>query len=338
MPVLLSEFTTIRLGGPAARFATARDSAELVELVREADGRGEPVLVLGGGSNLVIGDQGFDGLVVRVASQGMQLSGTTLRVQAGVEWDAVVRESLAAGLAGLEALSGIPGTAGGTPIQNVGAYGALTSNVLSGVTVYDRATGEVEQWDNARCGFGNHRYSVFKRNARYVILDVSYALTASDRSAPVGYAALADRLGVPIGADVPAAEVRAAVLQLRGERGMVLDQDDHDTWSVGSFFLNPVLAEVPARAAESPQYPDPDGTKLPAGWLIQHAGFRPGYGTDWGRGTVALSSRHALAITNRGGATTAEVMKFAAHIREGVERAFDIRLRPECDLVNCELG
>ena len=334
----LAELTTMRLGGPAGEYQIARRSEDLVALIREADAAGKPVLVLGGGSNLVVGDQGFDGLIVQVGTTGLKIHGDEVTVDAGVEWDAVVTTSLDAGLAGLEPLSGIPGSTGGTPVQNVGAYGTVTSELLTRLTVYDRGADAVEQWTPERCGFGSHRQSVFKHTDRYVVLDVTFRLARSTRSRPVRYAGLADRLGVALGASAPTAAVRAAVLALRAERGMLLDAADHDTWSVGSFFINPVLASVPDPARECPQHPDPAGTKLSAAWLIDHAGFPRGYGQDWGRGTVALSSKHTLALTNRGDATTAEVMKFAAHIQEGVEQRFGIRLGPECDLVNCKFG
>ncbi len=335
---MLAELTTMRLGGAASEYEVASATEHLVALIREADAAGTPVLVIGGGSNLVVGDQGFEGLVVQVATSGLKIHGEDVTVDAGVEWDTVVRASLDAGLAGLEPLSGIPGSTGGTPVQNVGAYGGLTSELLRGLTVYDRATGATEQWTPDRCGFGSHRQSVFKHTDRYVVLDVTFRLTHCTRSRPVGYAALAERLGVALGETAPTTEVRDAVLALRRERGMVLDAGDHDTWSVGSFFINPVLTSVPDKARDCPQYPDPAGTKLSAAWLIDHAGFHRGYGHGWGRGTVALSSKHALAVTNRGSATTAEVMEFAAHLRQGVEQRFDIRLGPECDLVNCKIG
>lgn len=328
----------MRLGGPAREFAVATTSDELVSLVRDADESGTPVLLVGGGSNLVVGDQGFDGVVVKVETAGLEVAHDKLRVDAGVEWDRVVLTSLDAGLAGLETLSGVPGSTGATPIQNVGAYGTLTSDLLSELTVYDRETRVTRSWLPQECGFGSHRQSVFKHSDRYVILDVTFALDVSTTSKPIRYSGLADRLGIDVDGLAPVSEVREAVLQLRGERGMVLDSEDHDTWSVGSFFINPVLTQIPDKASESPTYPDPLGTKLPAAWLIQNAGFGRGYGKEWGTGSVALSSKHVLAVTNRGGATTAQVMAFAAHIREGVEKAFDISLGPECDLVNCRFG
>lgn len=328
----------MRLGGPAGEYQVARTSDQLVALIREADAASKPVLVMGGGSNLVVGDQGFDGLVVHVATSRLTVHREHVTVDAGVAWDTVVVASLDAGLAGLEPLSGIPGSTGGTPVQNVGAYGALTSDLLRHLTVYDRATGAIEQWAPEKCGFGSHRQSVFKHTDRYVVLDVTFHLTRSSRSGPIHYAGLAERLAVAPGTTAPTREVRDAVLALRRERGMILDAGDHDTWSVGSFFINPVLASVPDKARDCPQYPDPAGIKLSAAWLIDHAGFPRGYGRDRNRGAVALSSKHALAVTNRGTATTAEVMEFAAHIREGVEQRFDIRLGPECDLVNCKFG
>ncbi|MGH7868531.1 MAG: UDP-N-acetylmuramate dehydrogenase, partial [Candidatus Dormibacteraceae bacterium] len=206
------------------------------------------------------------------------------------------------------------------------------------LTVYDRVTDMIAQWAPDRCLFGSHRQSVFKHTDRYVVLDVTFRLARSTRSRPIRYPSLVERLGIASGTTAPIAEVRETVLALRRERGMILDADDHDTWSVGSFFINPVLTAVPDRARDCPQYPDPAGTKISAAWLIEHAGFSRGYGRDWGRGAVALSSKHALAVTNRGTATTVEVMNFAAHIREGVKRRFDVRLGPECELVNCKFG
>jgi UDP-N-acetylmuramate dehydrogenase len=335
--VSLRELTTMRLGGPTRDFAEAADTDELVELVRRADQQGTPVLLVGGGSNLVVSDAGWDGLTVKVASSGFRIDGTDVQADAGVDWDALVQATLAAGLAGFEPLSGIPGTVGGTPVQNVGAFGTLTSQLLSSVTVYDRHTGELAEWPVERCGFGSHRQSAFKHTDRYLVLRVSYQLHRSDQSGPMHYPDIVARLGIEPGGTASAQDVRQAVLQARAARGSVLDPADHDTWSVGSFFINPVLTTVPAQAAESPTYPDPSGSKLPAGWLIQRAGFAPGYGSEWGRGSVTLSSKHALAVTNRGDASTAEVMAFAAHIRAGVEDRFGIRLGPECHLVNCSL-
>ncbi|GIH20134.1 UDP-N-acetylenolpyruvoylglucosamine reductase [Rugosimonospora africana] len=325
----------MRVGGPIGRLQIPETTAHAVELLREHADGGDSLLVMGGGSNLVVADSGWPGTVIKMATSQLAIDGDRVTADAGVEWDHVVRTTIAEGLSGIEALSGVPGSVGGTPVQNVGAYGALTSDVLESLHVYDRETGSVERWLPERCGFGPHRTSVFKRNPRWVVLDVTLRLRRADRSNPITYADLAHALGIEAGQTAAPADVREAVLSLRRKRGMVLDPDDHDTWSVGSFFLNPVLAEVPEAASECPQHVVSEGIKLSAAWLIHRSGFAPGYGGDWGNGNVTLSSRHTLAITNRGGATTDDVMKFAAHIRGGVEDRFGVRLSPECDLINC---
>ncbi|GHJ15211.1 UDP-N-acetylmuramate dehydrogenase [Micromonospora sp. AKA38] len=335
MTTTFADLTTMRVGGPIGRLYVPETTPDLLDLLRRATAAGDPLLVMGGGSNLVVGDVGWDGTVVRLATSEFRVDGELVTAAAGVEWDRLVAATVDAGLAGLEALSGIPGLVGGTPVQNVGAFGTVTSDVLDSLSVYDRQTGGLERWTPERCGFGSHRQSVFKHSDRWVVVEVTYRLRRSDQSRPIEYVDLAKRLGIDVGGTAAPADVREAVLALRRSRAMVLDPADHDTWSVGSFFINPVLAEVPEQARECPRYPDVKGTKLPAAWLIERAGFPRGYGHDWGNGTVALSSRHALAVTNRGGATTSEVMKFAAHIRAGVEARFGIRLGPECDLVNC---
>jgi UDP-N-acetylmuramate dehydrogenase len=330
-----AELTTMRVGGPVGQLSVATSTAQAVEMARGSDGAGVPLLVIGGGSNLVVGDLGWDGTVIKMASDRFTIDGELLTADAGAEWDRIVSASVAEGLAGLESLSGIPGSIGGAPVQNVGAYGALLSDVLDSLTVYDRHTGAVERWLPERCGFGSHRQSVFKHSDRWIVLDLTLRLRRSGQSAPVTFPHIAERLGIEVGGTAPPADVREAVIAQRRSRKMILDPDDHDTWSVGSFFINPVLTEVPARAKECPSLPDPKGTKLQCAWMIHKAGFEPGYGGEWGNGTVALSSRHTLAVTNRGGATTGDVMKFAAHIRDGVAALFDVRLNPECDLINC---
>jgi UDP-N-acetylmuramate dehydrogenase len=332
-----AELTTMHVGGPTRDFIEATTTEQIIEVVRTADAHENPLLVLAGGSNLVVGDGGWDGLALKLASTGLDISGTTVSADAGVDWDELVVASLAAGLAGIEPLSGIPGSVGATPIQNVGAFGTATSDVLRSVTVYDRASSAVEEWPPERCGFGSHRQSTFKYTSRYVVLRVTYDLRRSSQSVPLHFSELAQRLGIEPGGTADTNDVRQAVLQRRRERGSIYDVDDHDTWGVGSFFLNAVVPVVPPEATTSPTYPDPLGTKLPAGWLIHQAGFAPGYGREWGRGSVTLSSKHALAVSNRGDATTSEVMTFAAHIRAGVESKFRIRLQPECRLVNCSL-
>ncbi|MFY1616518.1 UDP-N-acetylmuramate dehydrogenase [Micromonospora sp. WMMD736] len=335
MTTTFADLTTMRVGGPIGRLYVPTTIPEAVDLLQRVAATADPLLVMGGGSNLVVGDVGWDGTVIKMATSEFDIDGELLTAAAGVEWDRVVAAAVDAGLAGLEALSGIPGLVGGTPVQNVGAFGTVTSDVLHSLSVYDRQTGQVERWTPDRCGFGSHRQSVFKHSDRWVVLEVTYRLRRGGQSGPIEYAELASRLGIAPGGTAAPSDVREAVLALRRGRAMVLDPDDHDTWSVGSFFINPVLPEVPDSARGCPRYPDVKGVKLTAAWLIERAGFPRGYGTEWGDGTVALSSRHTLAVTNRGGATTSEIMKFAAHIRAGVEARFGIRLNPECDLVNC---
>ena len=327
--------TTMRVGGPIGRFEVAASTEQADDLLREADRAGAKLLVIGGGSNLVVGDAGWDGTVIKMASAGLDIDGDRVTADAGLDWDQLERTVVGEGLAGVEALSGIPGTVGGTPVQNAGAYVTETSDVLAAGTVLDRTTGAVERWGRERCGFGSHRQSVFKHSDRWVVLDVTFRLEQSKQSIPVTAKDVYERLGIQSGGTAALADVRDAVIEQRRSRKKVLDADDHATWSVGSFFINPVLDEVPAAAAECPSKPDAAGTKLHAAWLIQHTGFTPGNGTEFGNGTVSLSSKHTLAVTNRGGATTADVMAFAAHIRDGVAERYEIRLNPECDLINC---
>lgn len=334
----LAELTTLRLGGPAGRIEVASSSDELVALVAAADAAGEPVLLVGGGSNLVVGDAGWPGVVIRVASDTItrqDLDGEQLiTVAAGVSWDELVAQTLADGLAGLETMSGIPGLTGATPVQNVGAYGSEVSDFLTGLRVYDRQSRTVQCWSPEQCQFG-FRSSAFKHTERFVVLDVTFRLARSAWSRPIRYLELAQRLGVEPGAGAPLDEVRATVLQLRRSKAMVLDEADHDSWSVGSFFVNPLLDEVPAAAEGCPRWQTDGRTKLSAAWLIERAGFPRGWGLDRGRGTVSVSTKHTLALTNRGGATTAELLALAAEIRAGVQSRFGIRLGPEAHLRNC---
>ncbi|ULP45905.1 UDP-N-acetylmuramate dehydrogenase [Mycolicibacter virginiensis] len=330
-----STLATIATGGRIARYLAITSTDVLIDAVRDADAAGQPMLILGGGSNLVVADDGFAGTVIHVRTRGVDVDGDLVTVEAGEEWDEFVAAMLAAGRGGLVPLSGIPGTVGATPIQNVGAYGATTAQFLTAVTVYDRDERRVRTIVAADCAFGN-RTSIFKRNSRFVVLQVTFRLPATD-TVTVAYEGLAQQLDVAVDTVVPAATVREAVLDLRRSKGMVIDPTDPDTRSVGSFFVNPVLPEVPAAAAGVPAYPDAAGVKLSAAWLIEQAGFARGYGADFGSGRVRLSGKHTLAITNRADATTAEVMAFASHIRDGVWERFGVELRPECDFVGCAL-
>ena len=337
MSDLLADFTTLRLGGPAERVVAASTTDELVDIVRTADRAGEPVLIIGGGSNLVVGDDGWDGVVVLVRTSDVLSAGAaTVQVtaDAGVPWDDLVAMTVERGWSGLAAMSGIPGLTGATPVQNVGAYGSEVSDVITGLRVLDRRSGAVEDWDPERCGFG-FRTSAFKHTDRYVVLSVTFQLHHSPDAPPVRYVELARRLGVEPGGSAPSQRVREVVRELRRSKGMVLDAADHDTWSVGSFFVNPFVAPelVPPGC---PNWEVDGQLKLSAAWLIENAGFVKGFGLDRGLGRVALSTKHTLALTNRGGATTAELLELAAVIRDGVERRFGIRLRPEAHLVGVD--
>ncbi|MEU9129212.1 UDP-N-acetylmuramate dehydrogenase [Kitasatospora sp. NPDC048540] len=338
----LAPLTTLRLGGPARRLVTARTDDEVVEAVRAADAAGEPLLVLGGGSNLVIGDAGFDGTVLRIATTGFDLRGTRLELAAGEVWADAVTRSVDRGLAGIEFLAGIPGSAGATPVQNVGAYGQEVSGVITEVLAYDRTAGERVTLTNAECGF-SYRHSRFKADPdRYVVLRVTFALEdAAGQSSPVKYAEVARTLGVEADRRVDLRLAHDTVLKLRAGKGMVLDEADHDTWSAGSFFTNPVLdpeqyAAFTARLGDrtAPAYPAPDGrTKTSAAWLIDHAGFRKGHGT----GPATLSTKHTLALTNRGGATTEDLLALAREVRDGVHAAFGVELVNEPVMVGVRL-
>ncbi|MFI9649837.1 UDP-N-acetylmuramate dehydrogenase [Streptomyces sp. NPDC052040] len=332
----LAPLTTFRLGGPATRLITATTDAEVIDAVREADDSGTPLLLIGGGSNLVIGDKGFDGTALRIATEGFSLDGTALELAAGEVWTDAVAHTVEAGLAGIECLAGIPGSAGATPIQNVGAYGQEVSATITEVVAYDRTARETVTLSNAECAF-SYRHSRFKAEPeRYVVLRVRFALEdAQGLSGPVKYAETARALGVAPGERVPLAAARETVLKLRAGKGMVLDPEDHDTWSAGSFFTNPILgdeefAAFRARAkqrlgedTEPPAYPAGDGhTKTSAAWLIDKAGFTKGYGT----GPARISTKHTLALTNRGAATTEDLLALAREVVAGVREAFGVTL------------
>ena len=339
----LSDHTTLHLGGPACSWVTATTEDELTEAVRTADG---PVLILGGGSNLVVCDEGFPGTVVRVATRGITFTNAgdeaEVTVAAGEPWDAVVAAAIDAGLAGLECLSGIPGSAGATPIQNVGAYGAEVAEVVTTVRVFDRLTAVTSVIPNEACHFA-YRTSLLKRIPdRYVVLSVTFRLPVSKLSGPVRYPDLASELGVQTGEQAAAAEVRSAVLNVRRRKGMVLDPADPDTRSAGSFFTNPVIpAEHYARlaaaaAGQVPKYDAGDGqVKVPAAWLIENAGFTRGYAIT--PGGARISTKHTLALVNPGDATTAGLIDLARTIRDGVHAAFGVTLSPEPTLIGVTL-
>jgi UDP-N-acetylmuramate dehydrogenase len=345
MPVLedvpLAPMTSLRVGGNARRFVEAADEEAVARHVLDADARGERVLVLGGGSNLVVADAGFDGLVVRVATRGLQVTREDGRawveVAAGEPWDGLVERCVGERWGGVECLSGIPGLVGATPIQNVGAYGQEVGDTIQRVRVVDRSARRVTTLPVQDCRLA-YRTSAFKGDDRYVVTAVTFAFEVGGESAPLRYAELTRALGRSEGDRAPLEEVRRTVLALRRAKGMVLDPDDPDSVSAGSFFVNPILDGAGIAALEErlgargidraslPRFPGGEGrTKVSAAWLIERAGFPKG----WGDGRVGISRKHALALVNRGGATASELLEVARAIQRGVRDAFGVELAPE---------
>ncbi len=344
--VALAPLTTLRVGPVARRVLTCTSTDQLVDVLRAVS---DPILVLAGGSNVVLADDLADTMpdltVVRVANTAITVEGNVVRAGAGAVFDDVVATSLRHGLGGLECLSGIPGSVGATPVQNVGAYGAEVADTISRVRLLDRHSGEVRWAAPEELQFG-YRTSILRHSDAAVVLEVEFTLDAEGRSAPLRYRELATALGVEPGERSDPMRVRHTVLQLRAGKGMVLDADDHDTWSVGSFFTNPVVSQAEfervqagaqaAGAGPVPNYPAPDGVKLAAGWLVEHAGFAKGYP---GEGAPArLSTKHALALTNRGEANSADVIALARAVQAGVWERFGIVLQPEPILIGCDLS
>ncbi len=336
----LAELTTLRLGGPARDVVEVAAEQALVDAVSAADAAGQPLLVVAGGSNLVLPDAAIERRVVLVRTAGVQVQrqgdNVVVRAAAGEDWDSLVARAVDDGWVGVEALSGIPGSVGATPIQNVGAYGQEVSETLTAVRVWDRSQRQPRTLTAADCGFG-YRTSRFKAEPdRFLVLEVAFTFPRGGLGAPIRYAQLAYRLGVDLGVRVPLAAVRHAVLELRRSKGMVLDAADHDTWSAGSFFTNPMLDPTDAERlpAEAPRWPQPDGrVKTSAAWLIERAGFARGHGA----GATRISSKHTLALTNRGSATTADLLALAREVRDGVSARFGVELVPEPTLVDCTL-
>jgi UDP-N-acetylmuramate dehydrogenase len=352
--VPLAPLTTLRIGPVARRLVTCTSTEQVVSVLRQLDaqahrGSTDTLLVFAGGSNLVIAETMTDLTAVQLANSAITIDGNLVRAEAGAVWDDVVVRSIEHGLGGLECLSGIPGSAGATPVQNVGAYGAEVSDTITRVRLLDRSSGEVRWVPAAELGFG-YRTSALKQAAGLqvpaVVLEVEFALDPSGRSAPLRYGELTATLDATSGERADPRLVREAVLALRARKGMVLDAADHDTWSVGSFFTNPVVApDVYDRLAlkmegeidgPMPHYPAPDGVKLAAGWLVERAGFDKGYPHD-DAAPCRLSTKHALALTNRGGATAEDVVALARTVRDGVRDVFGFTLKPEPVLVGCVL-
>lgn len=363
---LLASHTTARVGGPADAWIVVSTEDQLTRAIAETDAAGTPLLVLSGGSNLLVADAGFPGTVVRITTEGIDVVESTsthvhIRVAAGHQWDSVVAWSVAEGLTGIEALSGIPGSTGATPVQNVGAYGADISQTLHSIRVWDREANTILELTAADLEFG-YRDSIIKRSIvssptnfqdaspRWIVLSVDLRLAKSGQSAPVRYTQLARALNVELGDTAPLEHIRQTVLDLRGSKGMVLNPDDHDTWSTGSFFTNPIVSTEVANTlpADAPRFPHHEAgqhaatVKLSAAWLIDHAGYHKGFGLNNEPGTVhgraSLSTKHTLALTNRGSATTQDLIRVATLVRDGVAEAWGINLVPEPVLVGTQLG
>lgn len=369
-PTTLAELTTLRVGGPVRDYVETTTEAELIDAVRAADADGTPLLVIGGGSNVLASDAGFDGVVVRDARTDVDLSaddrcgGVEFTAAAGTALDDLVRQAIASDWGGFAPLSGIPGTVGAAPVQNVGAYGTEVAELIAGVRAWDRLENR-PVWMPLGDLHLSYRDSALKRSltdpavgggrtwgptGRWVVLSVTFGVRQASLSAPIAYGQLAKTLGVEVGDRVDSRAVRDAVLELRRSKGMVLDAADHDTWSAGSFFTNPVLTTEQAAGLpeDAPRYPVTDHTKAIVGtreapvveglvktsaaWLIDHAGFGKGHavgGVPTDEATAALSTKHVLALTNRGTATAEDLAALRDEVVDGVESAYGVRLVPE---------
>ena len=332
----LSNHTTLRVGGPAANFVRASNESEIIEAITNAGE--QPLLILGSGSNVLISDTGFPGTVIKIENNQLTAdvdacSGATLNIGAGEDWDVFVKTTIDRGWAGLETLSGIPGTVGASPIQNIGAYGHEVSEFIMRVRTFDRQSKAIKTFTNDECQF-TYRNSLFKKQpGRFVILEVQFNLRRGEMSDPITYEELAKELGIAVGQKCEVTKVREAVLRIRARKGMLLDEKDRDTYSAGSFFTNPIVAEnlIPEGA---PKYPQGDGNfKTSAAWLIQNSGIERGQRLNG----AAISSKHVLAITNADGAKAADIAALAIQVRDAVKMKFGIELTPEVNLVGLSL-
>jgi UDP-N-acetylmuramate dehydrogenase len=338
----LSNFTTLRVGGPAQKIVHAHSEEELIQFVKSADEAKEPVLILGGGSNLLISDAGFAGTVIRVENKGNTLeydacSGGMIEVGAGEDWDKFVELTINEGFADLESLSGIPGTVGGAPIQNIGAYGHEAAETIARVRVYDRTAKEIKTFTTAECNFG-YRESIFKSEKdRYVILNVTFQLRKGEQSLPITYVELAKHLGLNVGDRAPVKQVRQAVLELRASKGMLLDSSSNQIMSAGSFFINPIISKADADKlpTDAPRWPQSDGRiKTSAAWLMEHAGVLKGEKIAGAQ----ISERHVLALTNSGSAKADDIIKLAKVSKQRVYEKFGIELKAEVQLIGLDLN
>ena len=335
----LSKYTSFRVGGPAQKIVQVSTEAEIIAAIEEAGD--SPVLIMGGGTNVLIADKGFDGTVIRISNNSVQsevdaCSGATLTIGAGEDWDTFVQTSIDRGYAGLETLSGIPGTVGAAPIQNIGAYGHEVAEFITRVRTYDRQEKAVKTFTNAQCEF-TYRNSHFKAHpGRYVVLDVQFQIRIGEMSDPITYVELAKKLGIDPGDKATVKETRAAVLELRASKGMLLSPDDHDSWSAGSFFTNPIVTQQQADTLPNaaPKWPLNDGrVKISAAWLIENSGTNKGDEV----GGARISTKHVLALSNSGNATAADIAELAKRARNQVKEVFGITLEAEVNLVGVEI-
>ena len=335
----LSKYTSLRVGGPASKIVQVSTEAQIIAAIEEAGDT--PILIMGGGTNVLIADKGFEGTVIIISNNSVQAevdacSGATLTIGAGEDWDTFVQTTINSGFAGLETLSGIPGTVGAAPIQNIGAYGHEVSEFITRVRTYDRELKEIYTFTNSQCEF-TYRNSYFKAHpGRYVVLEVQFQLRIGEFSDPITYLELSKKLGIEPGEKAPVAATRAAVLELRASKGMLLSPDDHDSWSAGSFFTNPIISQQAADALPdaAPKWPLNDGrVKISAAWLIENAGMHKGDEV----GGARISTKHVLALTNSGDATAADIAELAKRARDQVREIFGITLEAEVNLVGIEI-
>jgi UDP-N-acetylmuramate dehydrogenase len=327
------------VGGPATKIVQVSTEAQIIAAIEDAGDT--PILIMGGGTNVLIADKGFEGTVIRISNNSVQsevdaCSGATLTIGAGEDWDVFVQTTIASGFAGLETLSGIPGTVGAAPIQNIGAYGHEVSEFVTRVRTYDRELKEIHTFTNSQCEF-TYRNSYFKAHpGRYVVLDVQFQLRIGEFSDPITYLELSKKLGIEPGDKAPVAATRAAVLELRASKGMLLSPDDHDSWSAGSFFTNPIISQQAADALPdaAPKWPLNDGrVKISAAWLIENSGMHKGDEV----GGARISTKHVLALTNSGSATASDIAELAKRARDQVKKVFGITLEAEVNLVGIEI-
>jgi UDP-N-acetylmuramate dehydrogenase len=335
----LSKYTSFRVGGPASKIIQVSTEAEIIAAIEAAGD--SPILIMGGGTNVLIADKGFEGTVIRISNNSVQAevdacSGATLTIGAGEDWDTFVQTTIDRGFAGLETLSGIPGTVGAAPIQNIGAYGHEVSEFITRVRTYDRQEKALKTFTNSECEF-SYRNSYFKAHpGRYVVIEVQFQIRRGEFSDPITYVELSKKLGIEPGEKAPVTETRAAVLELRASKGMLLKNDDHDSWSAGSFFTNPIISQQAADQLPNaaPKWPLIDGrVKVSAAWLIENAGIHKGDEV----GGARISTKHVLALSNSGNATAADIAELAKRARNQVKEVFGITLEAEVNLVGVEI-